>query len=1005
MNRRSLVRSQLGPARAGAAFLLALALAPAAHSAHHFFRLYTAADGLSQAVVQAVYQDRAGYLWIGTQAGLNRYDGAAMTVYGVRHGLASDRINAIAEDPSGRIWVATLAGVSSWDGKRFTNYGAAQGLADDRAAAVAATADAAVWCATPRGLSRYDGRGWRTFTAAEGLPSDGVNALLVDHAGRLWVGTTGGAARLQGDRFVPFDEPGLGDGNVRVIAEDREGRLWFGLDDSLRVYKDGRLVLSFTPSSGFTRGPAAALLVDRYGTAWIGTAKGLGVVRESGIDYLEARNGLNFSDVRCLFEDREGTLWIGVYGGLYKFQGRAFTNYGAADGLGSDSVRPILRDRRGILWVGTTGGLSRFDGRTWRNYTVRDGLSENGVDALLEDGGGTLWIGTRNGVTLFDGTRFVKHPPGAPQGRVMSIVEDRSGTIWLAGQVGALYRRTAGGFEIVSVPGQTFSDARLLVDHRGMLWVSGDNGLSRWDGRSWRTYTTKDGLAGNQPYWLCSDQAGRIWFGYHSSNGFSGFDGTHFKHYTSADGLSNDAVYSLGTDQKGDLWIGTARGVDRFDGQIFTHFGTEEGYANDESNAGGFFADADGTLWFGTLGGLSHYDPRFDPSAGEAPAVELAEIRLGRQAFHASAFPSVEHRMNDLYVRVAGLSFVNEKRLSFQYRLEGLSEEWLPLEGREIRVSNLPPRKYALEVRARKYQGPWSAPARFAFAVREPFWLTWWFWLVSAGFAGAVLYGGYRVQSARVRRRAEELEKMVEARTRELAQKTEELESFIYTISHDLKAPVVSLQGLASLLQLDLGDRLEGDAALYLERIQANTVHMQRLINQLLNLSRIGRLKEPQVPVGVAELAREAADELHGQIELKKAAVKIADDLPVITCERDRFKQVMMNLMANALHYSRPDVPPVIEIGMHRDNGRPDYCTLFVRDNGIGIAPEYHQRIFEIFYRVEGKYADSESTGVGLAIVKRVVNAHGGDVWVESEGPGCGSTFYLSLPRERVQAG
>jgi ligand-binding sensor domain-containing protein/signal transduction histidine kinase len=987
----------------GMVYLMIVAIVPGAHAEHYYFRLYTATDGLSQAVVQSIYQDRAGHLWIGTQAGLNRYDGTSITIYGVRQGLANDWINAIVEDSTGRIWLATLSGVSVWDGKLFKNYTIADGLADNRVVSLAIERNNSVWCATSRGLGHYDGQHWRVYTIADGLPADNVNAVLIDDSGRLWVATTGGVAYRQGERFSPFDPRELQGKNIRTLSQDREHQLWLGLDRSLRVYQGDRLVKAFTQADGLTYGPAVALCTDRHGLVWVGAPQGLGVIRESQITLLGIRNGLNFNDVRSLFEDREGILWIGTYGGLYKFQGRAFTNYDTADGLGSNLVRPILRDRKGFLWVGTTGGLSRFDGRTWRNFTFRDGLRDNAVDALLEDRSGNLWIGTRTGLSVFDGTRFIKDIPLAPSGRVMSIIEDHAGTIWCAGMLGALYRRVERRFEPVTVNDQSFSNARLLLDHHGRVWASGDKGLSCWDGRAWRTYTTKDGLASNQPYYLCSDQTGRIWFGYHSSNGLSSFDGTRFAHYTSNEGLSNDAVYSLGADQRNNLWIGTARGVDRFDTQIFTHFGTEEGYANDESNAGGFFADSDGTLWFGTLGGLSHYDPRFDPSSGEAPKVEFTEIRLGRQQFFSADSPRVSHQMNELVARVAGLSFVNARRLSYQYRLQGLNDEWLSLQGQEIRVTNLPSRSYTLEVRARKYQRPWSEPVQFGFTILLPFWMKWWFWLLSASLVVAGLYGGYRIQSARVKHKAAELEKMVEARTRELAQKTEELESFIYTISHDLKAPVVSLQGLASLLQLDLGDRINGDASLYLERIHANTVHMQRLINQLLNLSRIGRLKDQQVAVNMRELTREVINELHGQIELAKATIHIGDDLPVLTCEQDRFKQVMINLISNAIHYSRPDVPPVIEIGVKKDNGERDFCTLFVHDNGIGIAKEYHDRVFDIFYRVDGKYTDSESTGVGLAIVKRVISAHGGNVWVESEGVGSGSTFYFSLPRERMQ--
>jgi ligand-binding sensor domain-containing protein/signal transduction histidine kinase len=982
---------------AGFTCLLLLSSFVKVAAGQHYFRRYTGADGLSQALVQAIYQDRTGYLWIGTQAGLNRYDGTAFTIYSIQQGLANDWINAIAQDAGGRLWLATLGGVSAWDGHRFWNYTTVDGLADNRIASLVIDREGIVWCATPHGVSRYDGRAWRTYTTADGLPAANVNTLLIDQNGQLWAGTSDGLAYLKGGHFIPFDAKGLLGKDIRTLTQDRQHRLWVGLADGVRAYEGDRLIKIYTQADGLIGLPVTALRVDQYGIVWVATSQGLGAIQDGQITFLTARNGLHHDDVRSLFEDREGVLWIGAFGGLYKFQGRAFTNYGVADGLGSDSVRPILRDRRGILWVGTIGGLSRFDGRTWRNYTVADGLIDNTILALQEDRSGRLWIGTRTGLTLFDGVRFINDPSLTPDGKIVALVQDHSGTMWCAIQPGGLFKQVGRQFEPVDVPEQTFSNGRLLVDHQGMVWASGDNGLSRWDGRRWRTYTTQDGLADNHPYFLCQDQTGRIWFGYHSSRGLSSFDGAHFQHYTSAQGLGNDAVYSLGVDRQDHLWIGTARGVDRFDGRTFTNYGTEEGYADNESNAGGFFADDDGTLWFGTVGGLSHYDPRFDLTGGDPPSVELTELRLGTDRFSPDLSPTVEHGQNELFARIVAFSFINEKQLSFQYRLLGLQATWSPLLVQEIRIPNLPSGRYALEVRARKYQGPWSKTVHFGFTIGAPFWQTFSFWVLVFTLVATLLYAGYRFQIARVRRRAEQLEQKVDERTRELAQKTEELESFIYTVSHDLKAPVISLQGLASLLQLELGDRLKESAALYLERIHANTVHMQRLINELLELSRVGRLAESKEPVNMNDLIQEVTNELHGQIELKQAVINVSGDLPMARCERNRLRQVWLNLIANALHYCRPDSSPVIEIG-GQEVARDGTLGYFVRDNGIGIAKEHQEKVFDIFYRVEGKYNGSESTGVGLAIVKRIIESHGGRVWVQSEGRGAGSTFWFTLP-------
>ncbi|MCS7158396.1 MAG: ATP-binding protein [Blastocatellia bacterium] len=982
--------------RLALSFIGLLIATSSAAAEQYYFRRYTATEGLSQAVVQALYQDRVGYLWIGTQAGLNRYDGTAFTTYGPAQGLAQDWINAIVEDAHGRLWIATLGGVFIWDGRQFRSYTRTDGLADDRVTALAVDREGGIWCGTYRGISRYDGQRWRTYTTADGLPDPRVNVLLVDARGRLWAGMEAGLAYWTGSRFVAFDPEGLRNQSVRALAVDRAHRLWVGTNKGVRVYERERLTKLYA-----TAHPVVTLCVDRFGIAWAGTPQGLVKIEQERLLTLTARHGLAYTDVRALLEDREGILWIGVLGGLYKFHSRAFTIYRVEDGLGSNVVRPIVRDQRGWLWVGTSGGLSRFDGTRWRNFTRRDGLTDDYVFALLEDRQGWLWIGTRAGVTLFDGARFRRDPVLSRLGLTVALAQDRAGAIWIATLPGGVFKWTEARLEPIRVEGQTFSNARILVDRRGWVWISGDRGLSRWDGRNWRTYTTRDGLASDQPYFLCEDTRGHIWFGYHSSHGVTRFDGKTFQHYTTREGLTNDAVYSLGADRHGNIWIGTARGVDRFDGTTFVHYGVEEGYADPESNAGGFWEDADGTLWFGTMGGLSRYDPRFDLTRGEPPALLIQQVRLGTRSFllgelQGARPPEVRYWDNTLIARVAVFSFLNERQVQIEYRLMGFQEEWTLLEGRELQVSNLPPGSYVLEVRARKYRGAWSPLQSFAFVIRAPFWQRWWFWGTMGIALLGLFYAGHRWRTAHIRRRAEELEQRVAERTRQLVEKTEELESFIYTVSHDLKAPVISLQGLASLLRTELGEHLSPNAAFYLERIQANAEQMRRLITELLELSRIGRLREPRRPVPMRELVEEVLAELQGQIELKQARVRIADTLPTVVGERTRLRQVWANLISNALRFSRPNVPPEIEIGAREES--KGVAAFFVRDNGIGIAPEHREKIFEIFYRVAGKYYGDEGTGVGLAIVKRIIQAHEGRVWVESEGLGKGSTFWFTLP-------
>ncbi|MFQ5750588.1 MAG: two-component regulator propeller domain-containing protein, partial [bacterium] len=697
--------------------LAVLGLTLSGRAQQYYFHNYTGDNGLSQLSAQALFQDRDGYIWIGTQSGLNRYDGNEFEIFSIRQGLANDWINAIAQDSSGKIWIGTNGGLSRWEPQGFENYTTAEGLVDKHVLSLAIDQKGNVWCGTRQGLSRWNGSEFYNFTASDGLPAARVDAVYFDHNGRLWVGTEVGLYYRAGHSFVAFQKNDLQNQRIYKITGDAEQRLWVGLQDGVRAYSGTELVAAYTSEKGLTGLPVKALWAGQDSVLWVGTMSGVAMIREGTVQFITTTHGLPFHNVSTILEDREGIVWLGGFGGVAKFVGRAFTNYTKVDGLGSDNVRPILRDHHGNLWVGTLGGLSRFDGKTWRNFDVKDGLNNNNILSLLQDSRGILWIGNLGGLNYFDsksrlssktmreirGKRFYDEPEISQHGRVNYIAEDSSGALWCVVQDVGLFKRTQNGYKRMEVPGQSFSNARLLVDRRGNVWASGDHGLSRWNGKVWKTFTTNDGLADNEPYFLCEDRLGRIWFGYHSSRGLSCYDGHSFKTHTTADGLSNDAVYSIGVDHQNHLWIGTARGVDYFDGQNFINYGTTDGYASHESNSGGFFADEDGTLWFGTAEGLSHYNPRYDLSTGHSPSVKIQRLTLGNKLVAIDSLVTVNYARNDLRASIAPLSYINEKRLSFRYRLLGYDDRWQILKGYEINYTNLGPGTYSLEVQGRKY--------------------------------------------------------------------------------------------------------------------------------------------------------------------------------------------------------------------------------------------------------------------------------------------------------------
>ena len=236
-------------------------------------------------------------------------------------------------------------------------------------------------------------------------------------------------------------------------------------------------------------------------------------------------------------------------------------------------------------------------------------------------------------------------------------------------------------------------------------------------------------------------------------------------------------------------------------------------------------------------------------------------------------------------------------------------------------------------------------------------------------------------------------EAALRAERADLAAKNAELERFTYTVSHDLRSPLVTIRGFAELAASDIEkgplERVHHD----LERILAASDKMERLLQDLLELSRIGRVVNPAEDVPLGALAQEAVELVRGHLDGGGVAVEIAPDLPVVRADRRRLLQVLQNLVENAAKFSSGSPAPRVEIGMRRDGAE---AVFFVRDNGRGIEPRFLERVFELFEKLE---AGSGGTGVGLALVRRIVEAHGGRAWAESEGPGHGATFCFTLPQ------
>jgi diguanylate cyclase (GGDEF)-like protein/PAS domain S-box-containing protein len=669
--------------------VLAARWAPGAAPVQRFAHL-SVEQGLSQSTVQAILQDHAGFLWLATEEGLDRYDGYGFAVFkhDPKHpgSLPNDRVTALHDDRHGQLWVGTDAGLSLFDRQTetFTSVASIHG----RVTGIVEDPDGTLWVGVEGEglfernagagdfvLHQHDGSDPGSF--ASWVPS----ALLRDHGGRLWIGTkdaglerleTTGAGRAARRRFVHYrhvaGDPGsLGHDEVWGLAEDARGRLW------VASYGGGLSVLD--PETGIFRhyqhraGDSAslgtdfvtALLVDGAGTLWVGT-DGAGVrqydpatdgFRGLVHDTLDPAS-LSTDVVRALYEDRQGQLWVGTYLGGANMLRRprhpfGYLTHDARDpsSLADGTVASFLQDRANQLWVGTGGGwLHRFDRSSGGFVRYRFSSGQPGALSLHEDGRGRIWIGTyRGGLVRFDpkSTRALPYVHHAGDGtslsndEVWAIAAGEDGKLWLATNAG-LDRFdpdaciVTAHYDTPSPGGPKDSGTRaLLLDRQGTLWVGSLGGLHRLPRGGdalVRVAPDDPGLSRDGILAIHQDQQGMLWLGTFGG-GLRKLDPAT-EAMTSYKAFPSNVIYGIQAEASGRLWVSTNHGLSRFDpaSGAVENFDLTNGLQNLQFHLGASLRTREGRLLFGSVDGLYDFDPEAIRPETYAPPVVLTALRV-----------------------------------------------------------------------------------------------------------------------------------------------------------------------------------------------------------------------------------------------------------------------------------------------------------------------------------------------------------------------------------------
>lgn len=541
---------------------------------------WTTDRGLPQNTVQCLLQSHDGYLWIGTQSGLARYDGQRFTIFDRNNTPAfrRDNILCLAEGPDHALWIGTTDGFLRLRDHTFTYFN----------------------------------------TVALGLPHTYVWSICPSQNGRVWIGAGGVLARFQNEQWIAATN--LPIGRLHSLFEDNLGQLWIGADDGLfrRTPDSGRPAMIEGIAWRNQTSGASGLYQDRQGNIWFG-ADGLVRWRDGRLQAYRTEQGLSPGLVTSIAEDAGGALWLAVGHHLNRFQAGEFTDFDSQAGLPKDEMHCVCPDREGNVWLGTArSGLVRLRPRPLVTYTTQDGLVDDDVWSVCEGPAGEMWFGTTHGVSRLADEKFTNYPDASSP-----VFQDRSGTVWLQMKGGLAWLRN-GEPELYAPEERIFLEkvASLYEGHSGAVWVTADGGLWRFQGGRRELYTTprwtnaftfgaRDprlrgcSIHTNAPNWDHSDRPvgtledyqGNLWVGSKASGLHRLRDG-QFTTLTTSNGLTSDYVAPLLADPDGTLWIGSDKGLNRLkDGRV-TRYTAAEGLA--ENIVGNLLEDDDG--WFWTLG-------------------------------------------------------------------------------------------------------------------------------------------------------------------------------------------------------------------------------------------------------------------------------------------------------------------------------------------------------------------------------------------------------------------
>ena len=1025
------------------------------------FKNITIEDGLSQSTVKTIYQDSKGYIWIGTDDGLNRYNGYEFKHYNHdeynKNSIANDYICDIAEDKNGYIWVSTTNGLSRIDTDKdeIKNYYSKEdrgNLSNSNLWQLLCTKDNRLIASTIDGLNVYD-KNKDKFTRIlykEGeLPSQYIYSLEEDLYGHIWVGTDNGLVELDKDlNIVKSYHDTIGDSDVYNVYDDSKGNIWVcTLDNGLfKINLDDKSVENYKNNNSKRSIPSnnvRDIISDSEGKLWIATDKGLCTFdyeREEFITYNKKSyqsNSLIDDEIFCLLKDSSGLIWIGTYSGISRFNPNSnFTHFKLDpyedNSISGNVIHGIYEDDDKTLWIGTNeSGVNIINGESIKHLNKEN---SNIVSDLIEDITGFknyIFIGTNEGLSvLVKNDKTAKNytitnyttKDGLPSNKIRSLFIDSKGYLWIG---------TNKGLAILDTNNNKIIDITYILDEMGVsdkfiravyedskgnyyIGCFLEGGLIKINPntKEYKIYKNIENddssISNNSIRYINEDLYGNILVGTSHGINILNLSTDKFNHYTEKDGLINNTIYGILVDKNNGIWMSTNAGISKLSTEdaTFKNFTITDGLQSNEFNGRACFKSKDGNMYFGGINGFNVFNSQDIELSTFEPKVIFDNFEIN--GTNKKDISNIKFKSNENNIKINFFTndYKNTKTTQYYYKLEGLENEWNMTNSNSLVFVNLGSGDYTLKIKTITQHGVMSDESSVHFTINPPIW--------RSNYAICIYLILIIISILRYMHKVNTLDRLVNERTNKLRKEMEKNEqlfkkvlsleqnknNYFVNLSHELRTPLNVLSSINQLIK----EFTKKDNFITPEKLSYYMGIMDRNCSRLLSL--INNLID------------------HTKIENNSYIINKKDEDIVYLVEetvldmKDYIEEKGLELIFDTdveekvIRCDKVDIERCIinlvgnAVKFTPEGGLievllqdlDDKVKIIVKDNGIGISEENQKIIFDRFNQVVDESSEQKGgSGLGLTITKQLITLHNGEIYVESE-VGVGSEFIIILP-------